>query len=305
MKSATLVITIFICISAYGKVNFRGATNNYPLIKFSYNPIFFLSDYSTDINNNINASTFNGEVYITDFDPSVEETLGDNSMDVFGGNEFKLGIILNKWFELGFGYSWYGTGTSLNMNTYLLQDYTFSDGGTHQATKNLRVEYGVKFRSYSGYLKFSVPLYEHKDDLFHLNLNPQYGFAINSAANATTDYGVEYPVFPDSYDATYSNGEYSDPPVDWEYVIEMEPPGEILNSKTNLLSLGLSVDFLQYFSVYADFCYYASFNKDKLYIEHYFFDDVTSVLSGFKFPGTITSMPTLKTGIAFIFPLNF
>jgi hypothetical protein len=306
MKTS-LLISMVLLISLRLNAQTKAANSGirYPRITVSYNPIIFLKDYSIEINNSVNRSSAPDDLLVTNFNPSFKEP--SEKLDIYGGHEFKLGLKPLKWIEFGLGYSWYSNYVFSDLNAQYSETYSFSDGGTHTAYENLRLNYGQRFNTFSGYVKFSIPLFKKGDDNSGksdgLYLNPQYGIAMNHAGGLTT-HAIEYPVFPDSYQATHNGSSgYSDPSVEWETLIELETGKEIINSMTNMFSLGISYDY-KYISLYVDFCYYLSYNKDKLFVEHYLFEQSSTTGTHIKFPGTITDMATLKVGIAIQIPLR-
>jgi hypothetical protein len=306
MKTLLISIVLLISLRLNSQTNAVDSEIKYPRISVSYNPIFFLSDYAIEVNNNINRNTVSTGINIINFNPSVGESLYDR-VDLFTGHEFKLGVIPFNWLEFGIGYSRFISNVELSLNTQASKDYYLEGYGTFTAHENFKFSYEPAYNSYLGYIKLNIPIYENQPDnewkQFSLNINPQYGFSVIKLADKYSQYGIASPVFPESY-TIYGNYPVDPTISDWKLIKELEPGDEILSSNTNIFSLGVSLQCLRYISIYVDFSYYASFKQDKLYIDEYFFQEGSSTGTHIRFPGTITNSMALKTGISIQIPLK-
>jgi hypothetical protein len=292
--------------SIFPQVNSPELKKKFPRLTISYNPVFFVQDYDISINNNVLRNSSTGEIVTTTVDPSIKSEKYCYT-DFYTGHEFKIGLLLAKWFEIGAGYHRFISFVNLDLDAQVFQTYNVQGYGSYTAYENLIFKYEPAFNSLLGYLKFYIPLIENKNEdtwkHFSLSFNPQYSFSVNYSQQSYSSYGIALPVFPDSY--TF-NTDYPMNPIiyDYNFIAEQTPTEEILHSKTNLFGLGISFDCLKYVSLFVDFSYYVSFKKEELYIDSYYFEQGSSTGTHIRFPGTITNMAAIKTGIAIQIPLR-
>jgi len=305
MKTYVFFISLAISVNTFAQSGSSEKENHYPVLIISYNPVFFLHDYDVETSNNIPVSSANGEVINTTIDPSFKDDNYDYN-DFYTGHEFRAGLRLSKWFEFGAGYHRFISFIDLDLNAQSSQSYYVQGYGSYTARENYIFKYEPAFNSVLGYIKFHIQLLESKQKgdwkSFSLNLNPEYSFSINFLSSANSSYGIASPVFPDSY--TFHTDYPMDPYImDYNFISEQSPSSEVLHSKTNLFGIGFSFDCLKYLSLYVDLSYYTSLNKDKLYIDCYYFQQGSSTGTHIMSPATLTNMFALKTGIALKIPL--
>jgi len=304
MKTIIISLALLLSLRSSSQTNGVESEWEYPRISVSYNPIFFLNDYTIQADNNVNINTVTSGINLTNFDPSIDESV-TNYIDFFTGHEFKLGIAPLKWIEFGIGYTRLINFVDIPLNATVSQDYSFTGYGTYTAHANLKFSYEPAYNFYLGYVKLNIPLFKnHNEDIrkqFSLNINPQYGFAVIKSVDA--HYGIAVPVFPESY-SIYGNIPTDPDITEFSLIKEIKPSEEVSNTKTNILSLGISLQCIKYISLYVDFSYYLSFNQDKLYINEYLFQEGSTMGTHVRFPGTITNIMAIKTGISIQIPLK-
>jgi len=292
-------------INLLSQDNINDHTIRYPRITLSWNRINPRQDYAIEVKNVDRNSTVSN-ILNTDFDSQI---LYPTSIELwfYKGHEFKLGLLPTGWLEFGLGYYFYDCSATLFFKEEISATYLFTDGTSKTFSSNVDFRYSQRFRGPSVYVKFIIPIINHQkkgdEKGYCLNICPQYGFAMSMNKQDYSEYQVEYPVYPSSYE-TYSPHS-SLPPVEFTLLEEWKLDDNIAKSYLNLFSFGLEFNYLKIFSFYIDYCYYSNLKKENIFLEHNFFQNASTTGTNVRLPGTITTMSTLKVGIAIQIPLRY